>query len=323
MNRLEGLIPNCCQGMRLDKALSSMFGDYSRTTLQTWVVGGQVWLDGKRPLKRMIVKGGEQVVIEVPESLDLKWDAQDIPLDVVFEDESVIVVNKVAGMVVHPGAGNWQDTLLNALLQHDSSLKQLPRAGIVHRLDKNTSGLLVVARTEQARMHLNRQFKKRTASRRYVAIVEGRLIAGGTIDAAIGRHQHDRRRMIVGEGKNAVSHYRIVSRFRMHSVVRVQLETGRTHQIRVHFRHAGFPLIGDPEYGTRAKIPAGATQELATLLCAFRRQALHAELLEIDHPDTGERCHWHQGVPQDMRNLIIALKRDADDHAATKNKGMQ
>lgn len=313
--QITAIISDECAGTRLDKALASMLSDYSRTTIQAWLAAGLVLLDGVQPNRRTIVAGGESVVIDVPDEPQRDWVAEDIPVDIIDEDDALIIINKPPGMVVHPGAGNWHGTLLNALLEHDSALKKLPRAGIVHRLDKNTSGLLVIAKTEAVRLNLIRQFKKRSAGRRYVAVVEGRLVAGGTIDVSIGRNRHDRTRMAAGVGKSAISHYRIVSRYRAHTLVRVTLETGRTHQIRVHFRYAGFALVGDPEYGGRARIPAGAGSALVEVLTAFRRQALHAESLELDHPLTGERRRWSQGVPEDMRSLILALKQDAVESA--------
>ena len=310
-------IPEHCRGIRLDKALASMFCDHSRTQIQSWLDSGRVLLDGAQPTRRTIVAGGETVQIDVPQPEPREWLPQPIALDVVFEDTELLVVNKPAGLVVHPGAGNSSGTLLNAVLHHDKSLETLPRAGIVHRLDKQTSGLMVIAKTEAARLQLIKQFKKRIAGRRYVAVVEGRLVSGGTIDVAIGRDRHDRRRMATGVGKTAVSHYRIISRYRSHSLVRVTLETGRTHQIRVHFKHAGFPVLGDPDYGGRVRIPPGASAALIETLSQFRRQALHAECLELDHPRTGERIKWSQGVPEDMRHLIMALKLDASEQAPT------
>ena len=320
--RINLTIPEECKGQRLDKALASLMSDHSRTTIQGWLDSGRVKLDGVQPKRRVAVSGGEAVEIDVPEVAAGEWTAEEIPIDVVFEDESVIVVNKPAGMVVHPGAGNPHGTLLNGLLNHDQSLERLPRAGIVHRLDKNTSGLLVVARTEAARINLIKQFKARTAGRRYIAVVEGRLISGGTIDVAIGRYRHDRKRMTAGSGKPAVSHYRVVARFRTHTLVRVTLETGRTHQIRVHFKHEGFPVVGDPDYGTRPRIPAGASESLVQILTKFSRQALHAELLELNHPGTGERRHWESGVPQDMRELILALKVDSTKFEPNKKTAL-
>ena len=309
------IIPEDLQGNRLDKAVALLLPDHSRTTIQSWLDSGHVLLDGSIPSRRYIVCGGESLRIDAPQPQQQEWEAEDIPLNIIFEDASIIVVDKPAGLVVHPGAGNQSGTLLNALLKHSESLRDLPRAGIVHRLDKNTSGLIVVAKTEPSRLDLIRQFKSREAKREYLAVVNGRLISGGTVEASIGRHPRNRKLMTTGHGKEAVSHYRIVSRYRMHSLVRVSLDTGRTHQIRVHFQHLGMPLVGDPEYGTRSKIPSGASEDLITILKNFRRQALHAESLSVIHPTSKESKQWHTGIPEDMRNLIIALKQDLSESA--------
>ncbi len=247
---IEVSIPDQYRGYRLDKALALMLPDYSRTTIQSWLDSGRVQLDKSTPSRRKIISGGEQLRVDVPQPESHDWLAEDIPLKIIFEDEQILVIDKPPGMVVHPGAGNQRGTLLNALIRHASSLNTLPRAGIVHRLDKNTSGLLVVAKSETARLALVKQFKSRLAKRQYLAVVDGRLISGGTIDAPIGRHPRNRKKMTAGHGKTAISHYRIVSRYRMHTLVRVSLDTGRTHQIRVHFQHLGHPLVGDPDSGT-------------------------------------------------------------------------
>ena len=314
-------IPEHFSGNRLDKALASIFPDHSRTTIQTWLAEGRVLLNETVPSQRHIVTQGDVVSIDIPEPVEHNWGAEDIPIEIVFEDDNILVVNKSAGMVVHPGAGNSSGTLLNALLQHSPSIGDMPRAGIVHRLDKNTSGLLVIAKNEKIRLNLIQQFKSRTAKRQYLAVVEGRLISGGTIDVPVGRHPRNRKKMTAGVGKPAVSHFRIVSRFRLHTLVRVALDTGRTHQIRVHFRHAGFPLVGDPDYGSRPKIPPDATDELVSVLTGFRRQALHAESLTILYPENNDTVGWHQGLPQDMRNLIVALKADTVEFAADSSFG--
>ncbi len=308
MENRQFLIPPEFRGVRLDKALASILTDRSRTTVQNWLDEGFILVNDLRASRRQAVVGGEHVSIDVPEKKNLEWKPENIPLDLVHEDDQILVVNKPAGLVVHPGAGNASGTLLNALLHHSDEFALLPRAGIVHRLDKNTSGLLVVAKTESARLNLIRQFRKRTISRQYLAIVVGRIISGGTISEAVGRSRRDRRKMTVGHGKPAVSHYRVVSRYRAHTLVRVMLETGRTHQIRVHLQHAGFPVLGDLEYGQRVKLPKGASRELISALVEFRRQALHAEYLSILHPGTAERMHWHQFMPEDMKRLILLLK---------------
>ncbi len=308
---IEIFVPDEYRGYRLDKALALMLPDYSRTTIQSWLDSGRVRLDKNTPSRRKIVSGGEQLRVAIPQPESQDWLAEDIPLKIVFEDDHLLVIDKPPGMVVHPGAGNQHGTLLNALIRHSRSLNTLPRAGIVHRLDKNTSGLIVVAKTETARLALVKQFKSRLAKRQYLAVVDGRLISGGTIDAPVGRHPRNRKKMTTGHGKSAISHYRIVSRYRMHTLVRVSLDTGRTHQIRVHFQHLGHPLIGDPEYGTRTKIPAGADEALLATLKGFRRQALHAEALSVTHPATTESLQWHAGIPEDMRKLLLALKQDA------------
>ncbi len=298
------------KGIRLDKVLATVCCDYSRTSIQGWLDGGRVRLADQILNRRYLVKGGEQVVIDIPEPIVHQWVGEKIPLDLVYEDDQILVVNKDAGMVVHPGAGNTHGTLLNALIEHCDSLRVLPRAGIVHRLDKDTSGLLVVAKTPLAQRLLTKQFKSRKATREYLAVTEGRLISGGKIDVPVGRHPKHRTRMAAGVGKPAISHYRVVSRYRNHTLVRVRLDTGRTHQIRVHFMYARYPLVGDREYGGNFRLPPGASDELIQTLRGFNRQALHAESLQITHPLSGEMCHWHRGIPQDMRELICALKND-------------
>ena len=304
-------IPIKLQGARLDKALAVMFPEHSRTSLQSWLDAGRILVNNQALSRRYTVKGGELVVISLPKIEPPAWVAENIPLDILYEDEDILVVNKPAGLIVHPGAGVRHGTMLNALLHHDSTLGTLPRAGIVHRLDKNTTGLLAVAKTEVARLNLIRQLKARTIKREYLAIVEGRIISGATIDIPVGRSRRSRKQMTAGRGKPAVSHYRVVTRYRNHTLVRVSLDTGRTHQIRVHLRYAGFPIVGDPDYGRRVKIPAGANDELIHSLRELRRQALHAERLEITHPVSGERKHWHAGFPEDLRKLVVLLKTDS------------
>jgi 23S rRNA pseudouridine1911/1915/1917 synthase len=267
------------------------------------------------PRKRDKLAGGENVEIDVPPVRDTAHRAQPIALDIVHEDAAILVVNKPPGLVVHPGAGNPEGTLLNALLHHLPGLARLPRAGIVHRLDKDTSGLMVVAKTEAARQDLIGQLAKRSVEREYVAIVNGVMVAGTTIEAPIGRHRVDRKRMAVtGSGKEAVSHVRVLKKYRAHTLVQVKLESGRTHQIRVHMAHIGFPVVGDPVYGRRLLLPKGASDELISLLRGFRRQALHALKLSLVHPESGEHVRWASSVPKDLGELMEALAADAKEH---------
>ncbi len=308
-------IPTEFSGKRLDRALAEMFPDVTRSQLQQWIEAGRVRVDGASARKRDKVKGGESVELDAPLAAVVDWKAQDIRLEIVHEDDDIVVVNKPPGLVVHPGAGNPVGTLLNALLHHAPRLKQLPRAGIVHRLDKDTSGLLVVAKTERARQSLIQQLQDKTVGREYVAIVNGVMISGGTVDVPIGRHRTDRTRMAVtSAGKPAVSHYRVLKRYRAHSLVQVTLESGRTHQIRVHMAHLKFPVVGDPAYGGRLRIPKEAGEKLATLLHDFKRQALHAMKLTAVHPVTGETMQWSASVPDDMSRLMQELARDAKQH---------
>jgi 23S rRNA pseudouridine1911/1915/1917 synthase len=310
-----GRIPQGLAGQRLDQALAAIFPEHSRSQLQQWIREGLVRVDGREPRARDKVHGDERVELRVPASRAVEWSAQPLPLALVYEDDTLVVVNKPAGMVVHPGAGNVDGTLLNALLHHDPGLAAIPRAGIVHRLDKDTSGLLVIARTDTARRHLTEQLKARTVKRVYTAIVRGVMVAGGTVEAPVGRHARDRTRMAVtARGRPAVSHYRIVARYRAHTRVQVHLETGRTHQIRVHLAHVGHPIVGDPVYGGRQYIPADAGPRLQAVLRGFRRQALHAGSLGLIHPASGEQRHWDCPLPEDMRELIDALEEDARDH---------
>jgi 23S rRNA pseudouridine1911/1915/1917 synthase len=308
-------IPPTFAGRRLDQALAELVTDVTRAQVQQWIADGRVRLDGVVPRKRDKLAGGENVEIDVPPVRDTAHRAQPIALDIVHEDAAILVVNKPPGLVVHPGAGNPEGTLLNALLHHLPGLARLPRAGIVHRLDKDTSGLMVVAKTEAARQDLIGQLAKRSVEREYVAIVNGVMVAGTTIEAPIGRHRVDRKRMAVtGSGKEAVSHVRVLKKYRAHTLVQVKLESGRTHQIRVHMAHIGFPVVGDPVYGRRLLLPKGASDELISLLRGFRRQALHALKLSLVHPESGEHVRWASSVPKDMGELMEALAADAKEH---------
>jgi 23S rRNA pseudouridine1911/1915/1917 synthase len=310
---LHGEIPASCAGMRLDQALAQLFSDYSRSRLTQWLKAGQVRVNGEQRRARDKVWGGEQIEIQVELEEQTAWQAEAIPLDIVFEDEHLIVINKPAGMVVHPAAGNPAGTLVNALLHHDPGLSTIPRAGIVHRLDKDTSGLLVVAKTLPTQKSLVEQLQARSLLREYQAVVTGVITAGGTVDAPIGRHPVQRKRMAVTpNGKPSVTHYRVVERFRAHSWIRCRLETGRTHQIRVHMAHIHYPLVGDPVYGGRLRLPKGCSQALANTLRGFRRQALHAGRLGLIHPQSGKTLEWKASLPADMEQLLADLRADAE-----------
>ncbi|MBD3671055.1 MAG: 23S rRNA pseudouridine(1911/1915/1917) synthase RluD [Gammaproteobacteria bacterium] len=318
-NLLQQRIPDEYAGWRLDQVLSEMFSDYSRSRLQQWIKDGQVTVDGVVWRPRDKVTGGEAVELRVEVQPQERWQAQAIPLHIVYEDESIIVLNKPAGMVVHPAAGNPDGTLLNALLHHEPDLARVPRAGIVHRLDKETSGIMVVARNLKSQTSLVEQLQSRSLSRQYQCVVQGVMTGGGKIDAPISRHPVDRKRMaVVRDGKQAITHYRVMTRFRAHTHVSVKLETGRTHQIRVHMAHIHYPIVGDPVYGGRLKLPASCTDELVTVLREFRRQALHAYHLGLVHPETGEVCEWQVELPDDMQALIAALERDRQDQGGDK-----
>lgn len=311
---LTGHIPEACAGERLDKALAQLFPDYSRARLQEWIRDGQVRVEGACPRPRDKVRGGERVEVEAVQPLDDHHAPQPLPLDILHEDEALLVVNKPAGMVVHPGAGNREGTLLNALLHHAPELAGLPRAGIVHRLDKDTSGLLVVARTLPAHHHLTAQIQARSFRREYLAVVNGVLTGGGTVDAPIGRHAMQRTRMAVREGaREAVTHYRVMERFRAHTLLRISLETGRTHQIRVHMAHIRHALVGDPVYGGRLRLPPACGEALTGILREFRRQALHAAGLAVSHPLSGEPCGWRAPLPPDMERLLAGLRADREE----------
>ncbi|WP_031434062.1 23S rRNA pseudouridine(1911/1915/1917) synthase RluD [Methylomarinum vadi] len=311
---LTAIVPDELAGMRLDQCLAEMFPDYSRSKLQTWVKSGRVLVDGRTLKAKDKLVGGEEIRLDAEAEVVLENEAEDIPLDLVYEDESILIVNKPAGLVVHPAAGNWHGTLVNALLNHDPNLNTLPRAGIVHRLDKDTSGLLMVAKTLQAHHSLTEQLQERSINREYLALVKGWMTAGGTIDEPIGRHPVDRKRNAVREdGKPAVTHYRLERRFKRHTLIRVKLETGRTHQIRVHMAHINYPLVGDQVYGGRFQLPAGCSEKLAQALRDFKRQALHAAKLGLEHPVSGEYCEWEQPLPADMQQLLSVLAEDELD----------
>src|SRR5690606_6066124 len=282
-----------------------------RARLQSWIEAGAVRVDGQIPRPRDKVYGGERVRIEACLEEQTAVEPEPLPVPVVYQDDSLIVVNKPPGMVVHPGAGNPAHTLQNALLALDPKLATLPRAGLVHRLDKDTSGLMVVARTPEAHAALVAAIAAREVERTYLAICTGVMTGGGTVDEPLGRHRTIRTRMAVrADGREAVTHYRVVKRFRAHTLVRVQLETGRTHQIRVHLAHIGYPIVGDPVYGGRRRLPRGASPQLIAALEGFRRQALHAAHLKLVHPATGQVVEWEAPLPEDMQQLLAALEAD-------------
>lgn len=306
---LQTLIPEDFSGQRLDSALAQLFSDYSRSRLQQWIQAGEVLLDGRTPRVRDKVLGGEQVVIDAAQDVAVSEDmAEPLPLELIYEDEHLLVIHKPAGLVVHPAVGHPQGTLVNALLHHAPELASLPRAGIVHRLDKETSGLLVVARTLRAHTDLVRQLQARSVSREYLALVQGEMISGGTVDAPIGRHPVDRKRMaVVPNGREAITHYRVEQRYLGFTLLRVKLETGRTHQIRVHMAHIRHPIVGDPTYGGRLRLPAGLSEAAITQLQQFRRQALHAARLGLVHPETGETLVCEAPLPDDFAQLLACL----------------
>jgi len=305
-------IPVELAGQRLDQALAKLFPEYSRSRLKAWLLDGAIVVDGDSPRPRDPVHGGETVTLQAEPEVSVTAEPEAIALDVVHEDESLIVINKPVGLVVHPGAGNSRGTLMNGLLHHAPELDELPRAGIVHRLDKDTSGLLLIARTLIAHTSLVRQLADREISRFYRAVCNGVLTGGGTIDAPIGRHRVDRKRMCVrDDGKPAVTHYTVLERFAGHTYIRVQLDTGRTHQIRVHFAHRRHALVGDPVYGGRLALPKGAGDQLIMTLRRFRRQALHATRLEFTHPETGKALSFEAAPPDDFANLLAVLREDS------------
>ncbi len=305
-------VPDELSGRRLDQAAADLFADFSRSRLKQWILGGQLTVDGQQRRPRDPVIAGERLRLLAEPDAQVPLAPEPIPLAVIWEDDDVLVIDKPAGLVVHPGAGNPGGTLQNALLHHRPALAEVPRAGIVHRLDKDTSGLMVVAATVPAHAALVRQLEARTVRREYEAVCVGVLTAGGTVDAPIGRHPVDRLRMAVRDtGRGAVTHYRVIRRFRGHTHLLARLETGRTHQIRVHLAHVGHPLLGDPVYGGRLRLPAGASPELIEALRGFRRQALHARRLGFRHPGSGEDVAFDAGLPEDFRDLLAILARDA------------
>jgi 23S rRNA pseudouridine1911/1915/1917 synthase len=318
-------IPPANAGQRLDQVLAELLPEYSRTRLKDWIEAGQILIDGNRLRPRDRVLGGEKVAVTAVLPVSETVLAQPIALNIVHQDSDVLIIDKPAGLVVHPGAGNRTGTLQNALLHFDAALAELPRGGIVHRLDKDTTGLMVVARTVAAHTALVRAIEAREVERHYEAICVGCMTAGGTVDAPIDRHPVDRLKMAVRSGgREAVTHYRVAQRFRRHTHVRVQLETGRTHQIRVHMAHIRYPVLGDVVYGGRLLLPKEAEPELMELLRGMRRQALHAAHLAFEHPLSGKALSFDAALPHDMQVLLQALARDAanfNDAATSAARG--
>jgi len=314
--QLDGTIIPELTGLRLDQALAKLFPQYSRALLKSWICDGCVTINNQvctKPREKVIVD--QKIKIEATLKVNEHWAAQSLPLNIIYEDEALLIINKPAGMVVHPGAGVPDNTLANALLGHAPELATVPRSGIIHRLDKNTSGLLVIARNLESHHALVKQMKERSIRREYEAIVNGIMIAGGTVEADMGRHPIHRTKMaVVSEGRQAITHYRVLERFRAHTHIRVRLETGRTHQIRVHMAHIRYPIVGDPTYG-KTSIPSKLSEPLIQSLLEFKRQALHAAELSLTHPMTEERLTWQAPLPEDISNLLKLLRGDA--HAGT------
>jgi len=315
-------VPESLAGKRIDQVLAHCLPDYSRSRLQNWLKSGFIQLDGRIPKPKEKVAGGEIITVQLQAALDDQvqevWQAEAIPLDIVYEDASLIVINKPAGLVVHPGAGNRDGTLVNALLHHAPELSKLPRAGIIHRIDKDTTGILVIARNLVAHHHLTKQLQDREFNREYQAIVGGVMTAGGTIDAPIGRHPTQRIKMAVLEesntAKEAITHYRVEKKFRSHTLINVKLETGRTHQIRVHMAHIKYPILGDPVYAGRLRIPTAASDRFIEAIRQFKRQALHARTLGFIHPKKDEYMEWSVEMPTDMLAIISLLEEDLASH---------
>lgn len=303
---LQAKVPPEYAGMRLDRCLAEMFPDYSRSRLQDWLKSGQLTVDGAAAKAKQKILGTEIIQIQAEIQTDLSHQAEAMQLDIIYEDEDLIVINKPAGLVVHPAAGNRQGTLLNALLHHAPELADLPRAGIVHRIDKDTTGLLVIARSLSSHRQLVADLQEHLIDRQYLAIVQGRFTAGGTVHAPMARHPKQRKKMaVVHNGKLAVTHYRIKKRFNDFTLLDVQLETGRTHQIRVHMAHIQHALVGNQTYAGRLKVPKAASETLIQTLRQFKRQALHAYRLSLQHPISDETMVWE--IPP-QKILITYLK---------------
>ena len=298
----------CHADRRLDQTLALLLPEYSRSKIQLWIREGFIRLNGQPCKPRQKVYVNDLIDLDVPAVNHLSDPAQAIEFDILYADDDIFVVNKPAGLVVHPAAGHADGTLVNGLLNIDARLKQVPRAGIVHRLDKDTTGVMVVARHLQAHYCLVDQLQQRLIKREYVAVTQGVVTAGRSIETKIVRHPVNRKKMTVSAtGKTAITHFQVAKKFQYHSLINVQLETGRTHQIRVHLAHIRHPLLGDPVYGGRERIPAGITPELADLIHRFGRQALHARRLQFMHPTSAQACQFEADIPTDLQTLLDAL----------------
>ncbi len=308
-------VPYSSSGARFDQIAAELFPDYSRSRLQEWIKSGALTVDQQPRKAKEKLFGGEELLLIAELEPQGEWQPEPIALDIRYEDDDILVINKQAGLVVHPASTVMSGTLLNGLLHHCPELIQIPRAGIVHRLDKDTTGLMVVAKTLQAQTNLVAQLQERTVSREYEAVIQGAITGGGTVNAPIGRHPRQRQKMAVNEysGKEAITHYRLMRRFNHYTHVRVKLETGRTHQIRVHMAHIGYPLVGDSTYAGRFKIPKGCPKDMIEALRNFPRQALHAAALGLIHPATGEYMEWQAERPADFDELLALLAREDTD----------
>lgn len=318
--QLTTIIHESQLGKRLDQALAQLFTNYSRSHIKEWILGNCVQVNGKisnKPKKKVL--GKEVITIAAPEKTSDLWEPQNIKLDIIYEEDDILVINKPRNQIVHPGAGKNHGTILNALLHHYPPIANVPRAGIVHRLDKNTTGLMVVAKNIRAHNKLTQALQTHKITREYEGVVIGTIISGSTITQPIARHPTKHTKMAVHPmGKLAVTHYRIIQHFRAHTHLRLRLETGRTHQIRVHMSHIKHPLVGDPLYSCCLRLPKYASKTLINAMSAFDRQALHATTLRLYHPISGSQMEWHAPLPLDMTNLIDALKSDTKEYKKIK-----
>ena len=314
---LEAIVSGEFSGKRLDQVVAQLFSDYSRSRLQEWIKDGAITVDGKPSKPREKMFGGERIALRAELEAIEGHEGENIPLEIVYEDDDILVVNKPAGLVVHPAVGHRTGTLMNALLYHIPDIALVPRAGIVHRLDMDTTGLMVVAKTVQAQTELVKQLQERSMGREYEAVSIGVMTGGGCVEEPIARHPRNRQKMaVVPTGKEAITHYRVLDKYRAHTHIRLKLETGRTHQIRVHMAHINYALVGDPFYGGRFRLPKGISTETQEYLRNFKRQALHAKKLELFHPVTGELMSWEVDLPEDFAQLLSVLQHDRDENEA-------